>query len=148
MVDVDHFKRVNDSYGHAVGDKALCHVANTLTKTTRSMDFISRFGGEEFVIVMPNSMAADAFIVARRIQEHLREHDLIVDDDTTIELRVSIGCAIFPEDGSNGEELVEHADTALYQAKEGGRNRIVMYSEHQPDDDEGISTIGSATLEL
>ncbi|HTX56588.1 MAG TPA: diguanylate cyclase [Candidatus Acidoferrales bacterium] len=121
-LDVDHFKLVNDKYGHAVGDSALQEVAHRLRLATRESDTISRFGGDEFVILQPIvDGPSDAADLARKLNVAMQEP--VVVDGVTHKVRVSIGIALFPSDGATIEELMEAADRALYRAKKEGRNR-------------------------
>jgi len=124
FLDIDHFKQFNDQYGHAVGDRALTTVAHVLRSAGRREDVIARWGGEEFVKILPEAKAADAVAQYRRIQEVLRETEFDVGNEAT-RLTVSAGVAIFPDDQSNLDILTEIADARLRQAKEKGRNCIV-----------------------
>ncbi len=124
MVDIDHFKRVNDQYGHPVGDQVLCHVVNVLRQRVRSQDLVSRYGGEEFLVVLPDTDALGAHQLARQLCEAVAgaryRHE-----GTDISVTVSIG--VFGgrlEPGDNWDMLIAAADRALYRAKELGRNRV------------------------
>jgi diguanylate cyclase (GGDEF)-like protein len=125
LVDIDHFKHVNDRYGHLAGDDVLRAVAGGLTEGLRPRDFVGRFGGEEFVILLTGSEVQQARHTAERIREHIagisvdasaRHHD--------VRVTVSIGVAAFPESGHSVHELLDAADTALYSAKHAGRNCV------------------------
>jgi len=121
-LDVDHFKAVNDKYGHAVGDAALQEVAHRLRLATRESDTISRFGGDEFVILQPIvDGPSDAADLARKLNVAMQ--DPVVIDGAPHKIRLSIGIALYPSDGSTIEALMEGADRALYRAKKEGRNR-------------------------
>jgi diguanylate cyclase (GGDEF)-like protein len=124
LCDVDHFKSVNDTYGHPVGDQVLRGVARTLLKEARTTDVVARYGGEEFAIVMPETDTAGAMVIAERIREKVGQ---AVFDTPQGPLRVtiSLGVATFPDDGGAKAELVEQADGCLYHAKRNGRNRSV-----------------------
>jgi len=124
LCDIDHFKTVNDTYGHPVGDQVLRGVAALLGKEARTTDLVARYGGEEFAIVMPETDAAGAHVIAERIRERVAER---VFDAELGPLRVtlSIGLATFPDDAQRKAALVAQADGCLYAAKRGGRNRTV-----------------------
>jgi len=124
LCDIDHFKTVNDTYGHPVGDQVLRGVAALLAKEARTTDLVARYGGEEFAIVMPETDAAGAHVIAERIRERVAER---VFDAELGPLRVtlSLGLATFPDDTRRKAALVAQADGCLYAAKRGGRNRTV-----------------------
>jgi diguanylate cyclase (GGDEF)-like protein len=126
MLDLDGFKLVNDAYGHAVGDLALQEFAKRTTEVMRSGSLLTRIGGDEFAIIAPNiSSLDDPTVLARRIVAAVTEPFLVGKIQTT--LGVGIGIAISPEDGTNFEVLVQHADRALYRAKGEGRNSIRFF---------------------
>jgi len=137
MLDIDHFKIYNDTYGHLVGDMTLREVANLIKETVRKVDIIARYGGEEFVIVLPETSKKAAFEVAERIRSAIAKKRFRVYDEDT-QVTVSIGISTFPEDlvkeitqdliQSGMLELLTQADQALYQAKEEGRNRVFMFN--------------------
>ncbi len=119
MFDVDHFKRFTDTYGHDQGDRVLKGVADTLRAALRNYDLPCRYGGEEFIAILPNTDAAGAFAVAERLRKDVV--DLTVDN---LKVTISLGVATYPDlDLTASEQLVERADQALYVSKEGGRNR-------------------------
>lgn len=127
LMDLDHFKSVNDEHGHAVGDQVLCRFVDAVRGCVRSMDLIVRRGGEEFELVMPDTGAVDGFRVAERIRERLAADPLVVRDDLVVRQTVSIGLATW--DGQESpEELDQRADEAMYEAKRRGRNRTVIAS--------------------
>ena len=125
LVDIDHFKVVNDTYGHLVGDMALRAVADAIKEQLRSYDVAGRFGGEEFVVLLPHATEADALMIAERLRTHIAGMNIPVDQErgTSISLTVSVGVAAL--DGSAREltDLLAAADSALYYAKENGRNK-------------------------
>lgn len=126
MVDIDHFKRINDEHGHAAGDEVLSALGKALGALLRSADFCSRLGGEEFAVVLPDEDRAGGAATAERLRQGLER--LQVSSATTrgpINFTVSIGVAVYPEDGDALESLLQCADRRLYRAKEGGRNRVV-----------------------
>jgi len=132
LLDLDHFKRVNDRYGHPVGDQALLAVAELLREELRRMDVCTRWGGEEFAVLMPNADRAGALTVCRRVLGALRARVRLTAPPAgrparpeTIHLTASLGVAVFPGPGLLGpEQLIRAADGALLAAKRGGRNRI------------------------
>jgi diguanylate cyclase (GGDEF)-like protein len=128
MLDVDHFKRVNDTYGHQTGDIVLQHLGELLRSTTRQADISARYGGEEFVQVYPNMSLENAIERAEIIRAAFSTFS-IPHVQMSGPLTISIGVASFPEHGLIYEEVLEHADKALYQAKNTGRNRVVSYKE-------------------
>jgi two-component system, cell cycle response regulator len=124
LCDIDHFKSVNDTYGHPAGDLVLKGVARTLAREARATDVVARYGGEEFAVVMPETDAAGGLAIAERIRERIAALSF---DTAQGALRVtmSLGVATFPEDGPKKASLVERADGCLYHAKRNGRNRSV-----------------------
>ncbi len=125
MLDLDHFKKVNDTHGHLVGDDVLTEVADILRHTVRSVDFVARYGGEEFVVVPPETSEPGAVAFAERIRERIEGHLFNTDDVATLKLTASIGVAAFPGARVDSvEDLVAQADQALYRAKAEGRNRV------------------------
>lgn len=122
MLDIDHFKAVNDEYGHLVGDNILKEVSNILLKSTRDIDTASRYGGEEFVVILPNTETKNALIGAERMRSSIEKFKF---PEIKGKITVSIGIAGLPDsDVTNEEKLLRCADAALYQAKQKGRNRI------------------------
>lgn len=127
FMDLDHFKHVNDSLGHAIGDELLKTVAQRLTRTLRGSDTVSRLGGDEFVMLLSEASGGDDFTeVARKI---LREVAVpCVLEGTEVNVGISLGIAVFPDDGTDSETLMKHADAAMYRAKREGRNRFHFFS--------------------
>jgi two-component system cell cycle response regulator len=125
MVDVDHFKAINDQFGHACGDQALKTIADTLRNRTRVFDTVARYGGEEFVVVMPGAGAQDAANAAERLRSSIERMAFSPHPGANCRVTVSIGVA--HSDGSDvtPEVLLQAADQAMYQAKRAGRNRVV-----------------------
>jgi diguanylate cyclase (GGDEF)-like protein/PAS domain S-box-containing protein len=123
MLDLDHFKNVNDQYGHAAGDEVLKTLAMLMKKASRESDLICRFGGEEFVAIMPNMSAIQARDRVETWRRQLEETTVIY-GDSRIQITLSAGIAIFPLHGRSGEELITRADEMLYRSKQQGRNRI------------------------
>lgn len=126
MIDLDHFKSINDKYGHGTGDKALIHFTGILTSSLRGGDIPSRIGGEEFAVILPNTDSQKAVIVAERIREKC-ELSSISAGRFTIKFTISIGIAEAAP-GLTLFAVLQLADKALYDAKNSGRNKVCMYS--------------------
>jgi diguanylate cyclase (GGDEF)-like protein len=131
MLDLDHFKRINDQFGHAVGDLALKHVSALLSGALRDADRLARFGGEEFVVLMPDITLSQAEPLAERLRELLATHPLL-HGTVQVPLSVSIGIAEWRSGGDDSSHLLVRADAALFQAKVQGRNRVVMAMDAKP----------------
>jgi diguanylate cyclase (GGDEF)-like protein len=138
LIDIDHFKAVNDSFGHLAGDRALRTVARALTIFLREYDLVGRFGGEEFALLLPQAKAVDAYRIAERIRAHIGSMPITVSDDSDadpVRVSISIGVAALGArwDSSSGAQLTEllaAADGALYQAKRSGRNQVCVVTEN------------------
>jgi diguanylate cyclase (GGDEF)-like protein len=126
MVDLDRFKEKNDTYGHLVGDVVLRDVAQLIRGHLRDIDLMGRFGGEEFVILLPETDIAQALPIAQRLKQLVEVHPIRAYDEL-LSQTVSIGLAVYPSQGATLEALVERADQALYAAKHEGRNRVVVW---------------------
>lgn len=124
--DIDHFKRFNDTYGHQAGDEALCAVAQTLEQNLRDVDKTCRFGGEEFVVILPECDAQAARQSAERLRAAVKTALLHPDGERTATVTMSLGVATFPGNGDTPDTLLKSADLALYRSKEQGRNRVVF----------------------
>jgi diguanylate cyclase (GGDEF)-like protein len=124
MVDLDHFKSVNDSYGHPAGDVVLQKVAEAMNTQLRASDTLYRYGGEEFVILLPETDSRGALTVAESIRRKVADTAIVVDGQQTVTITVSIGVACFPQDTEKQEDLLKKADQAVYVAKNNGRNRV------------------------
>ena len=130
VVDIDDFKRINDTMGHRRGDEALAIVADLISGNLRKIDMPFRYGGEEFVILLPGTGEMEAVHTAERLRAKIAECDeFITDDGTERRITVSIGGAVFPDNGRTEEELFSRADSALYRAKKKGKNRIEFHKE-------------------
>ena len=123
MIDVDHFKRVNDTYGHLAGDQVLISVARNLTRSLRPSDMPVRYGGEEFTVFLPGTTPDNAKVIAERIRNNMENMSVVLPDGNVIPVTVSIGFAQ-RDTGDTVASLIERADQAVYQAKENGRNRV------------------------
>jgi diguanylate cyclase (GGDEF)-like protein/PAS domain S-box-containing protein len=125
MLDLDHFKKFNDTYGHEAGDTVLREAASFLTKSIRVEDIVCRFGGEEFVIILPTADLASAHARAERIRSKLHELTVLHQGQSLGMITVSVGVATLPQHGTSPKDLLEAADAALYRAKREGRDRVV-----------------------
>jgi len=123
MLDIDHFKKVNDTYGHGVGDAVLAEVAATVRSQTRDVDVVARYGGEEIMVIAPETTLSEGAALAERIRATV-ESLLVQHDGREVSVTVSIGCADFSAADSSAEALLERADAKLYAAKNSGRNRV------------------------
>jgi diguanylate cyclase (GGDEF)-like protein/PAS domain S-box-containing protein len=128
MIDIDHFKRINDTYGHVMGDAGLRHFAQLMRKAIREIDMVARVGGEEFAVILPGSDLAAARTSAERLREIVAKTPL-VQDGKTISVTVSIGVATMVASDSEADQTLIRADEALYRAKENGRNQVKMAVE-------------------
>ena len=132
MLDMDHFKAVNDEYGHDIGDKVLKELARILSETVRDSDLIIRYGGEEFVVLLVGvNSTQDAINVAEKIGKNVRDNEIDVYAGNKLKKTVSIGLSMFPEDSSNFDAVMKNADIALYEAKNSGRDKVIRFSEEQ-----------------
>ncbi|MGE5321292.1 MAG: diguanylate cyclase [Actinomycetota bacterium] len=130
MIDIDHFKRLNDTFGHHVGDQILRDVSSILVSDMREVDTVARYGGEEFVIILPETTQAGALYVANRLLRAVEQAKFFAGSPHEIQhLTISIGVAGYDSDAQFKRDLIEFADAALYAAKHAGRNRVVAYSE-------------------
>jgi len=132
MIDIDHFKQVNDSWGHPTGDHVLQTVGQVLRDSCRVYDTPGRFGGEEFCVLLPETKMEGTSIVAERIRQRLELTPLQVDGNASIRVTASIGVAIMSDQSDDSpwsaSSLIDRADKALYAAKRGGRNRVELWS--------------------
>jgi diguanylate cyclase (GGDEF)-like protein len=125
-VDLDHFKEINDTRGHATGDRVLRNVAERLSDCLRASDMIARFGGDEFIVVVEGTTGRDDIAgIARKVRDVVAEPFIM--DGESHRVTASIGISVYPEDGTDLETLFKHADSAMYQAKDLGRNRFGFF---------------------
>jgi diguanylate cyclase (GGDEF)-like protein len=124
IVDIDNFKDINDTLGHQAGDKALQSIASILGKEARPVDVVARYGGDEFAIILPETLEVNAVNMAERIRGAIEKHSIMFNGEENHQFTVSVGVASYPEDGKSESEIVATADEALYTAKNEGRNRV------------------------
>lgn len=124
IIDIDFFKKVNDTYGHLAGDAVLQQLGIVLSTSSRSFDIVSRIGGEEFSVILPDCPSEQAIEVAERLRIAVEIYEFILPDKTKINITISIGAATYPDNVLDLDKLVNQADTALYAAKHSGRNRV------------------------
>jgi diguanylate cyclase (GGDEF)-like protein len=128
MCDIDHFKSINDNYGHQQGDLILKEISKILRKNVRTTDIAARYGGEEFAIILPETTQADAKIVAERIRRDVSQYEFasIIPGQPPLKCSISIGVAGFPLNADNKDQLIQKADSSLYRAKDMGRNKVIL----------------------
>ncbi|KPA22445.1 putative diguanylate cyclase YcdT [Shimia sp. SK013] len=124
MADIDHFKRINDTYGHIAGDRVITYVAQNLTENCRDGDAVARFGGEEFAVVMIGASLEHGLSSAERMRQAVADADLVI-DGRHVPVTISVGVAV-RHDSQDANDVLHAADTALYEAKENGRNRVQL----------------------
>jgi len=128
MVDIDSFKAVNDNWGHSVGDRVICAVAEACRVRVREgVDTVARLGGEEFVVILPETTATNARLVAESLRQAVQNQQVANDDGERVPFTVSIGVAALGTGGDSFEQLLNHADKALYKAKQTGRNQVQSF---------------------
>ena len=133
LIDIDFFKKVNDTYGHQAGDTVLVKIADTLKKLVRADDYVVRWGGEEFLIILNNTKAEYLKMFARKVITAIRETEIVLYEGTAIHITCSLGFTMFPIDGENPdlinlEQMINISDYALYNAKESGRDRAAFFN--------------------
>ena len=131
MIDIDFFKNINDTYGHAAGDIVLEEVAKIIKSCTRNADTAARYGGEEFVVMLNNTSASAAMAVAERIRKSIEEKSIMY-DGKKINVTISIGVSSYNFDLESAKSIVERADKALYESKQNGRNRVTLSKNNLP----------------
>jgi len=124
MMDIDHFKSINDSYGHPIGDQVLKEISNLLRTSVRKSDYISRYGGEEFVLILPHTKLFNAVELAEKLRKKIENYEIILGDYKKIKITVSFGVAAL-RTGSDKNSLLREADEMLYKAKLAGRNKVM-----------------------
>ncbi len=124
FMDIDHFKKVNDTYGHIHGSELLKETADLIQKCIRVVDFGARYGGDEFIVVLPETNKAEAFVIAERIRKTIEENKFLERDGLSIHFTASLGVATFPMDADSKDELIKMADHAMYNSKKTSRNCV------------------------
>ncbi len=127
FIDLDHFKNVNDTYGHLVGSRLLTEIGHLIHNHIRKVDMAARYGGDEFVIVLPNTSKEGAIAMVTKLRQKIREHDFLAGDGCRIRVTASFGIASFPEDAQNKHDIIRLADRAMYDVKETTRDAIKAY---------------------
>ena len=141
MIDLDHFKRINDAKGHAVGDRLLCHFTSLVVAVVRSDDFLFRYGGEEFVVLVPEADFKGGVTLAERIRIACQSSPLN-EGKELVYFSVSIGLALAGMDDKCVYDAINRADEAMYEAKNAGRNKVVA---HDPDAGEGFIFLSASS---
>lgn len=124
MIDLDWFKKINDAYGHDVGDLVITHFAQMCKKYFRKDDVVCRFGGEEFIVLLPMSEEAEVITIAEGMRRLINEDEIIFDEGNSVKYTISIGIAMFKDSDEKIQEIIKRADNALYKAKDAGRNQV------------------------
>lgn len=132
MIDIDHFKPFNDTHGHEAGDVLLSGFGELLRRSFREEDIVCRYGGEEFLVILPGSASKQTHARAQRLCEAVRQFEPSFERRPLGHITVSVGVASYPQDGATDEALVRAADAALYRAKHDGRDRVVAASDIAP----------------
>ena len=133
MLDIDHFKQVNDTYGHQAGDAVLKVISELLMNQSRAVDRVSRYGGEEFMIILPETDVTLAMMIADRLRAAVEGWDFDIGGGKVINITISVGVAVYPKHADSVEALVKASDVTLYAAKNAGRNRIWVLSVTEKD---------------
>jgi diguanylate cyclase (GGDEF)-like protein len=131
MLDIDHFKNVNDTHGHMVGDEVIKHLSALIKKHARETDVCGRYGGEEFTILLADTPLKNGYVFAERLRKAVNEA-VVKFNQVTLTYTISLGIAEVDDATHNHETWIEHADSALYQSKEGGRNKTSLYVNAKP----------------
>jgi diguanylate cyclase (GGDEF)-like protein len=131
IVDIDNFKRINDTYGHSFGDRVLRELSQLLLANIRESDLLARFGGEELALILPNTKRLAAFDLLERLRQQVASRVFYAADDK-VSITLSIGLTQFDSQRHSAVELIKEADMALYEAKNNGKNQVVMFGVHRP----------------
>ena len=135
MVDIDHFKTINDTHGHQVGDRVLRRIGEVFRSVLREIDFVGRLGGEEFAVVLPETAILQAFEVAERLRRTIETTEISLEHGLPQTVSVSIGVSSLHDPETNIDTLLGRADRALYEAKSQGRNQVCFYEISQKRDE-------------
>jgi diguanylate cyclase (GGDEF)-like protein len=127
LFDIDDFKKLNDTYGHQSGDEVLQHLARILKSISRETDIVVRFGGEEFIIILPNTSEEDAIALAHRVLDATQDMKIAISDKEEVSITLSGGIASYPQNASSAKALLNAADNAMYAAKAAGKNTIICF---------------------
>jgi diguanylate cyclase (GGDEF)-like protein len=149
IIDVDRFKQINDTYGHSVGDRVLKEMSTTISRSLRQVDLFGRFGGEEFLVFLPETKEKQAILVAQRLCQKIATVEIVV-DDFIVPITISIGVAVYKVSDRALDVILKRADDALYQAKQQGRNRVaigllVAPSSQEPSQSAIVSSVFSVS---
>ena len=131
MFDVDYFKKINDAYGHDIGDQVLQKIADLSRKEMRSADVLARFGGEEFVVLLPETSLEDAVMIANRLRKNIESHPIKIKNSELVNFTISIGVSRLNQEYVDLQSLIKQADIALYRAKQNGRNQVISFEPVQ-----------------
>ena len=126
MFDIDDFKNINDTYGHDVGDIVLIDLANIVKKTIRATDYAARWGGEEFMVLLPETSIDETSRIAHELRENVEKYQ---PKDISLPITISIGVAEFIANENTKDDFIKNVDIALYQAKRAGKNRVIKYEK-------------------
>ena len=126
FIDLDHFKQVNDTHGHLVGSKLLAEIGFTIKSHLRLIDYAFRYGGDEFVVLLPQTAKDSGLIVARRLLDSFRKSAHLKDEGLNLNIRASIGLASYPEDAKSAHEIIRQADEMMYEVKNSTRDNIAV----------------------
>jgi diguanylate cyclase (GGDEF)-like protein len=129
LLDIDHFKAINDQYGHQAGDDTLRQLAQVLTENLRQYDCAGRWGGEEFILILPGTNLSEASTIAERLRIKTSETKFLLENSTPLSVRISLGIACVSDHYPSLSKFVDAADQALYQAKQSGRNRVCSFNQ-------------------
>ena len=129
IFDIDNFKKCNDQFGHIAGDEVLKRIAGIIKENSREVDYVGRYGGEEFGLILPNLTEDTAFKVTERIREQVETSEFIRKEYQKISVTLSAGIAVYPQDAKNDNDLIDAADKAMYLSKKRGKNRTSIYRE-------------------